>query len=100
MTPRREMQLWVESDNPDYQKAVEERLAELRVKGEEERRVSRQREKVRREDREQFKRDLFNGLLSIIPREKAEVVLRADPPKETGHLSDSEIWNGYGGERD
>ena len=100
MTPRREMQLWVESDNPDYQKAVEERLAELRVKGEEERRVSRLREKVRREDREQFKRDLFDGLLSIIPREKAEVVLRADPPKETGHLSDSEIWNGYEWERD
>ena len=58
------------------------------------------RQKVRREDREQFKRDLFDGLLSVIPREKAEVVLRADPPKETGHLSDSEIWNGYEWERD
>ena len=33
MTPHREMQLWVESANPDYQKAVEERLAELRAKG-------------------------------------------------------------------
>ena len=33
MTPHREMQLWVESANPDYQKAVEERLAELRGGG-------------------------------------------------------------------
>lgn len=100
MTPHREMQLWVESANPDYQKAVEERLAELRAKGKEERRVSRQRENVRRENREQFIRNLFDGLLSVIPREKAEPVLRADPPKETGHLSDSEIWNGYEWERD
>ena len=30
-----EMQLWVQSDNPDYQAAVKERLAELRAKGEE-----------------------------------------------------------------
>jgi hypothetical protein len=148
MTPHREMQLWVESANPDYQKAVEERLAELRelgAKGPPERRrgerlrierevlkelkaageeeelkkcraKKRAREKYRakkrenaeafavrlavREDREQFKRDLFDGLLSVIPREKAEPVLRADPPKETGHLSDSEIWNGYEWERD
>ena len=100
MTPHREMQLWVESANPDYQKAVEERLAELRAKGKEERRVSRQRENVRREKREQCIRNLFDGLLSVIPREKAEPVLRADPPKETGHLSDSEIWNGYEWERD
>lgn len=166
MTPHREMQLWVESANPDYQKAVEERLAELRVKGEEaklepimsererlgrewkkaEEKKERKRRKAERaelkaieaagkkeeakkfraklkarnklrvkkknnvkafavrlghcEDREQFKRDLFDGLLSVIPREKTEPVLRADPPKETGHLSDSEIWNGYEWERD
>ena len=34
MTPHREMQLWVGSANPDYQKAVEERLEELRANGE------------------------------------------------------------------
>ena len=167
MNQHREMQLWVESDNPDYQKAVEERLAELRAKGpaeSEKRRVEREwreaekirlakekkkeaeRRKIEREvlkelraageaeelrqyqaklktrrkrrvkmkesarafavrlaqceDREQFKKDLFEGLLSKIPRQKAEVALRADPPKETGHLSDSQIWNGYEWERD
>ena len=45
MSQHREMQLWVESDNPDYQKAVEERLAELRAKGpaeSEKRRVERE----------------------------------------------------------
>jgi len=39
-------------------------------------------------------------LVSLVPQEKAEVVLRAEPPKETGHLSDSEVWNGYEWERD
>ena len=34
MNPMLEMQLWVKSANPDYQKAVEERLVELRAKGE------------------------------------------------------------------
>ena len=58
------------------------------------------RSEERRVDREQFKKDLFEGLLSIIPRQKAEVALCADPPKETGHLSDSQIWNGYEWERD
>ena len=166
MNPMLEMRLWVESANPDYQKAVEERLAELRAKGEEakleptvsererlgrewreaEERKERKRRKAERaelkaieaagkeeeakrfraklrarnrlrvkkknnvrsfavrlghcEDREQFKRDLFEGLLSIIPREKSESVLCASPPKETGGLSDSEVWNGYGWERD
>jgi len=95
-----EMQLWVKSDNPDYQKAVGERLEELRVKGEEARRLGRRRELVRESDREQFKKDLFDGLVSLVPQEKAEVVLRAEPPKETGHLSDSEVWNGYEWERD
>jgi arginine utilization protein RocB len=172
-----EMRLWVESDNPDYQKAVEERLAELRAKaGAEKKRIKaervelrallakaatkaakefgatlRERKKCRakkrenaeaerewskpgvkeakeyraklrarnklrlkkknnvrafavrlavRENREQFSRDLFDGLLSIIPREKSEVVLCASPPKEEGGLSDSEIWNGYGWEKD
>jgi hypothetical protein len=161
-----EMRLWVESDNPDYQKAVEERLAELRAKGEEaklepivserarlgrewrkaEERKERKRRKAERaelkaieaageeeeakrfraklrarnklrlkkknnvrafavrlavrENREQFSRDLFDGLLAFVPREKSEVVLCASPPKEEGGLSDSEIWNGYGWERD
>ncbi len=100
MSQHREMQLWVKSDNPDYQKAVEERLAELRAEGEEERRIRKKRSEERRVDREQFKKDLFDGLLSIIPQQKAEVALRADPPKETGHLSDSQVWNGYEWERD
>jgi hypothetical protein len=167
MNQHREMQLWVQSDNPDYQKAVEEKLAELRAKGpaeSEKRRVEREwreaegirlaeekkkeakRRKIEREvlkelkaageaeelkvyqvklkarrkrrvkmredarafavrlaqseNREQFKRDLFDGLLSAIPREKSGVVLCAEPPKETGHLSDSQFWNGYEWERD
>jgi hypothetical protein len=95
-----EMQLWVQSDNPDYQKAVAERLEEMRVKGEEARRLGRQRELARESDREQFKKDLFDGLVSLVPQEKAEVVLCAEPPKEVGHLSDSEVWNGYEWERD
>ena len=168
-----EMQLWVQSDNPDYQKAVEERLAELRANGEEaklepivserarlgrewreaearreddKRKAERKRRKAERaeleaieaageveeakkfqaklrarnrlrvratqsvrafvvrmgcgEDREQFKRDLFDGLLSVIPQEKPVPVLRASPPVETGHLADSQIWNGYGWEKD
>tara|TARA_R110001592_G_scaffold343432_1_gene634089 strand:+ start:691 stop:1020 length:330 start_codon:yes stop_codon:yes gene_type:complete len=109
MTPHREMQLWVGSANPDYQKAVEERLAELRVKGEEAKRERRFAFGAKRRpptnyagkmSLNNFKRDLFDGLLSVIPREKTEPVLRAEPPKETGHLSDSEIWNGYEWERD
>ena len=167
MNQHREMQLWVESGNPDYRKAVEERLTELRAKGpaeSEKRRIEREwreaermrlseekkkeakRRKIERgvlrelkaageaeeikeyqaklkarrkyrvkmkenarafavrlaqsEDREQFKRDLFDGLLSAIPREKSEAVLCADPPKETGHLADSRFWNGYEWERD
>jgi len=167
MNQHREMQLWVESVNPDYQKAVEERLAELRAKGpaeSEKRRVEREwreaegirlaaekkkeakrrkierevlkdlraageaaelrhyqaklkarrrfrvkmRENARafsvrlaqREDKEQFQRDLFDGLLSVIPRQKTETVMCADPPQETGHLSDSQFWNGYEWERD
>ena len=168
MNQHREMQLWVESDNPDYQKAVEERLAELRAKGEKAKREwskpgvkeakeyrakmmrfkaklaarrkaeraelkaieaageeeeakkfraklkARNKLRVKKknnvkafavrlghcEDREQFKRDLFDGLLSAIPREKSGVVLCAEPPKETGHLSDSQFWNGYEWERD
>ena len=172
-----EMRLWVESANPDYQKAVEERLAELRAKaGAEKKRIKaervelrallakaatkadkefgatlRERKKCRakkrenaeaerewskpgvkeakeyraklaarqnrrikvrenaeafavglavRENREQFSRDLFDGLLAFVPQEKSEVMLRASPPKETGGLSDSEVWNGYGWERD
>lgn len=170
-----EMQLWVQSDNPDYQKAVEERLAELRANGEaaklepivserarlgrewgeaeerkwkkaEERKERKRRKAERAElkaieaageeaeakkfraklrarnklrikkknnvrafavrlsrfsgDKEQLLRDLFDGLLSIIPQVRAESVLRAEPPKETGGLSDSKIWNGYGWERD
>lgn len=161
-----EMQLWVQSDNPDYQAAVKERLAELRAKGEEAklepmvsarermarewREAEERKEKKRRraeraelraieeagkvkeakklraklrarnrlrvkkrenarafavrlavrENREQFSRDLFDGLLSFIPRERSEFVLRAEPPKEEGGLSDSEIWNGYEWERD
>ena len=107
MNQHREMQLWVESDNPDYQKAVEERLAELRERARGERQAKK-RENAEafaarlavREDREQFIRDLFDGLLSAIPREKSGVVLCAEPPKETGHLSDSQFWNGYEWERD
>ena len=152
-----EMQLWVQSDNPDYQAAVKERLAELRAKGEEAklepmvsarermarewREAEERKEKKRRraeraelraieeagkveeakklraklrernrlrvkkrenarafavrlsrfsEDKEQLLRDLFDGLLSFIPRERSEFVLRAEPPKEEGGLSDNE----------
>ena len=52
------------------------------------------------EDKEQLLRDLFDGLLSFIPRERSEFVLRSEPPKEEGGLSDSRIWNGYEWERD
>ena len=167
VNPRLEMQLWVQSDNPDYQKAVEERLAELRVKGEEakrepivserarlgrewreaEERKERKRRKAERaelkaieaagkeeeakrfraklrarnklrlkkknnvrafavrlshfsEDKEQLLRDLFDGLLAFVPRERSESVLCASPPKEEGGLSDSEFWNGYEWERE
>jgi hypothetical protein len=173
LDPMLEMQLWVQSDNPDYQKAVAERLEELRANGEaaklepivsererlgrewreaerirlaEEKRAEKKRRKAERvelkeleaageaeeakelrsklrarrkyrakkrenarafavklgccEDREQFKKDLFDGLVSLVPQEKAEVVLCAEPPKEVGHLSDSEVWNGYEWERD
>jgi len=51
------------------------------------------------EDREQFKRDLFNRLLSIIPRRGVGFVLRSESLKEEGHLSDLEVWNGYEWER-
>jgi hypothetical protein len=176
LDPMLEMRLWVESDDPDYKKAVEERLAELRARGEaakrepmvserarrvrlerewreaEARRVADKRKADRKkrkaeeaeleaieaageveeakkfqaklrarnrlrvgarksvrafavrlehcEDGEQFKRDLFDGLLSVIPQEKPVPVLRASPPVETGHLADSQIWNGDGWEKD
>ena len=121
LAERKRMQLWVQSDNPDYQKAVDERLAELRAKGEKAKRewskpgvkeAKEDRAKknnnirafvarlVHCEDSEQFKRDLFDSVLALVPRGKGEVVLRAEPPKETGHLSDSQFWNGYEWERD
>ena len=168
LAERKRMQLWVQSDNPDYQKAVDERLAELRAKGEKAKREwskpgvkeakeyrakmmrfkaklaarrkaeraelkaieaagegegakrfranLRVRNKLRLkknnnirafaarlghcEDSEQFKRDLFDSVLALVPRGKGEVMLRAEPPKETGHLSDSQFWNGYEWERD
>ena len=104
-----EMQLWVQSDNPDYQKAVAERLEELRVKGEEAKRERRFAFGAKRRpptnyagkmSLNNFKRDLFDGLLSLVPQEKGEPLLCAEPPKEVGGLSDSEIWNGYEWERD
>ena len=98
MNPALEMRLWVQSDNPDYQEAVKERLAELRAKGEA-RRESRLRELAKKAEWEQFKRDLFNRLLSIIPRRGAGFVLRSESLKEEGHLSDLEVWNGYEWER-
>ena len=139
LAERKRMQLWVQSDNPDYQKAVDERLAELRAKLAARRKAERAelkaieaagegegakrfranlrvRNKLRLkknnnirafaarlghcEDSEQFKRDLFDSVLALVPRGKGEVVLRAEPPKETGHLSDSQFWNGYEWERD
>ena len=139
LAERKRMQLWVQSDNPDYQKAVDERLAELRAKLAARRKAERAelkaieaagegegakrfranlrvRNKLRLkknnnirafaarlghcEDSEQFKRDLFDSVLALVPRGKGEVMLRAEPPKETGHLSDSQFWNGYEWERD
>jgi len=137
-----EMQLWVQSDNPDYKEAVKKRLAELRAKaGAEKKRIKAERVELRallakaatkaakefgatlrerrkcrakkREnvaafavrlghcaDSEQLLRDLFDGLLSLVPREKSWPVFCASPPKEEGGLSDSEFWNGYEWEKD
>ena len=130
-----EMQLWVQSDNPDYKEAVKERLAELRAKAGAEKKeaerewskpgvkeakeyraklAARQKRRIKvrenaeafavrlavRENREQFSRDLFDGLLAFVPRERSEPLLCASPPKEEGGLSDSEFWNGYEWEKD
>ena len=109
LSPMLEMKLWLESDEPDYRKAIEERRAELRAKGEAKKRERRIAFGARRKPPTNYvgkmslsnvHRDLFDGLLSVVPRGRGkEFEVCANPPKETGQLSDSEAWNGYEWER-
>ena len=111
------MQLWVQSDNPDYKAAVEERLKELRAKGEAEKIRAKNRERNKnsskklkdaRELADQLSptsKELVEGIFEDLlkgrgPSPRNHLLCRADPPKERGHLSDSQYWNGYNWERD